>query len=306
MTSTGLCAKGLHPRTGKKPCTECKKARDRAYYEKRREHIKARSRKRYVDNKEAAAAYHRVRYAANREARKKAAREHRAKNLERYRAYDRERGVAQPERKKASNKKAYRDKPELFKARAKARREANPEAERERNKRWHAENKERSLELRVGWYTRNIEHARDLARKQAAKDRDKGRLNLQRRRARLRDSSSPGVTKAQWLAVCSAYVDREGLQLCSYCARRCARPTIDHVVPISRGGRDAPDNVRPACRRCNASKGKKLLSEWRGAPPIPEPTECQPERTYRSSSGTTTIPLQDAQGHIFLTGNPSR
>ena len=35
-------------------------------------------------------------------------------------------------------------------------------------------------------------------------------------------------------------------------------PTIDHVIPISKGGTDTLDNVRLACWKCNMSKGAKL------------------------------------------------
>jgi len=37
---------------------------------------------------------------------------------------------------------------------------------------------------------------------------------------------------------------------------------VDHVVPISRGGRDSLDNLLPACASCNASKKDNLLEEW--------------------------------------------
>ena len=42
---------------------------------------------------------------------------------------------------------------------------------------------------------------------------------------------------------------------CAYC--RGPAETIDHVVPRSRGGRHAWDNVVAACARCNHSKGDK-------------------------------------------------
>lgn len=32
----------------------------------------------------------------------------------------------------------------------------------------------------------------------------------------------------------------------------------DHIVPITRGGTNDPDNGRTICRRCNQSKGNKL------------------------------------------------
>jgi 5-methylcytosine-specific restriction endonuclease McrA len=36
----------------------------------------------------------------------------------------------------------------------------------------------------------------------------------------------------------------------------------EHVIAIASGGADCPENVVPACGRCNASKGKKLLVLW--------------------------------------------
>lgn len=46
---------------------------------------------------------------------------------------------------------------------------------------------------------------------------------------------------------------------CQYCGR--AAENIDHVVPKSRGGRHAWDNVVACCRPCNARKKDRLLSE---------------------------------------------
>ena len=37
-------------------------------------------------------------------------------------------------------------------------------------------------------------------------------------------------------------------------------PTIDHVIPISKGGKDTLDNVRLACWKCNMSKGNKVIT----------------------------------------------
>ena len=50
---------------------------------------------------------------------------------------------------------------------------------------------------------------------------------------------------------------------CLYCARPLEAPALtrDHVVPLSRGGRDRWENVVTACRRCNQHKGSRLLEE---------------------------------------------
>lgn len=49
---------------------------------------------------------------------------------------------------------------------------------------------------------------------------------------------------------------------CAYCGER-KDLTLDHVVPVSRGGRHAAGNFLPACVSCNSSKNDKFLAEWR-------------------------------------------
>jgi len=48
---------------------------------------------------------------------------------------------------------------------------------------------------------------------------------------------------------------------CTYCGG--PGGTVDHVIPLSRGGHHAEGNLAPACGPCNSSKRDKLLIEWR-------------------------------------------
>jgi 5-methylcytosine-specific restriction protein A len=45
--------------------------------------------------------------------------------------------------------------------------------------------------------------------------------------------------------------------LCHYCGKKFAHPelTLDHIVPLARGGFTTPGNCVPACRECNRNKG---------------------------------------------------
>jgi len=38
--------------------------------------------------------------------------------------------------------------------------------------------------------------------------------------------------------------------------------TMDHIVPIARGGRSTKSNVVPACKTCNNAKKQLLPMEW--------------------------------------------
>ncbi len=122
------------------------------------------------------------------------------------------------------------------KARSRAKYRANPQAEQLRLKRWAQANPEK---IKATYRTRN-----------------------HRRRARLCDACSPGVTPAEWAAVCEQFSDGETVW-CAYCEK--PANTVDHVRSIAHGGRDEPDNVVPACGSCNSSKrNKRLLWQWIG------------------------------------------
>jgi 5-methylcytosine-specific restriction endonuclease McrA len=57
------------------------------------------------------------------------------------------------------------------------------------------------------------------------------------------------------------YEEQEGR--CAYCGITLYDDyAVDHVVPLSRGGTNWPDNLAVACMFCNQSKHDRLLSEW--------------------------------------------
>jgi len=51
---------------------------------------------------------------------------------------------------------------------------------------------------------------------------------------------------------------------CVYCAHRLPSElaTLDHVVPVARGGLHVPGNLVTACARCNRLKGDMLPHEF--------------------------------------------
>lgn len=51
--------------------------------------------------------------------------------------------------------------------------------------------------------------------------------------------------------------------VCHYCGKKFppSQLTMDHVVPVARGGRSTRGNVVPCCRACNASKGAATPAE---------------------------------------------
>ena len=52
--------------------------------------------------------------------------------------------------------------------------------------------------------------------------------------------------------------------ICHYCHRKVGRAvlTMDHVVPLSRGGKSSKGNIVPSCKECNNKKKYLLPIEW--------------------------------------------
>ncbi|GFG55418.1 HNH endonuclease [Mycolicibacterium agri] len=64
------------------------------------------------------------------------------------------------------------------------------------------------------------------------------------------------LTEAQWVALKAAWGG------CAYCGAAGTPLQKDCVLPISRGGRYAIDNVVPCCRSCNTSKCNAEVTSW--------------------------------------------
>jgi len=45
---------------------------------------------------------------------------------------------------------------------------------------------------------------------------------------------------------------------CRYCGKKSPTMTVDHVMPVTRGGDHNEENLVAACRSCNSKKGNKI------------------------------------------------
>lgn len=147
---------------------------------------------------------------------------------------------------------------------AKASLPKNRARRKELNQSYYAKNKE-AIKAHVRLeskrkYDADPEAARARKKAWAKANPEKERARIQRRRALVLGNKSTGVTPEEWTNICAHHDWR-----CAYCfAKR--KLTRDHVLALSRGGRDEPSNVVPACRRCNSSKSSKELRVWLDLP----------------------------------------
>jgi 5-methylcytosine-specific restriction enzyme A len=66
------------------------------------------------------------------------------------------------------------------------------------------------------------------------------------------------LRRSQW------WKNRRSSGRCHYCQDTFppTEMTMDHVVPLSRGGRTVKSNVVPSCKECNNQKKYMLPLEW--------------------------------------------
>jgi 5-methylcytosine-specific restriction endonuclease McrA len=76
---------------------------------------------------------------------------------------------------------------------------------------------------------------------------------IKRERARARE-----LRRSQW------WKRRRAAGTCHYCGRKFPprELTMDHLVPLVRGGRSTKGNLVPACKECNTAKKQRLAFEW--------------------------------------------
>lgn len=73
--------------------------------------------------------------------------------------------------------------------------------------------------------------------------------------SRRRTISKQGdLTPNQWLSI------KYQSPICPMCGRfvECENLTLDHIIPVSKGGQHTRSNVQPLCRSCNARKGNRV------------------------------------------------
>ena len=123
-------------------------------------------------------------------------------------------------------KKKYRDKNrEILNQKSREYTKLNPEKRKEAKRKWANNNKLHKSVLNKNWNAKKL-----------------GVIG--------------SFTKEEYQTLLNSYNNN-----CGYCFERSAY-TIDHIIPVSKGGTNYISNIMPACLECNGQKSNRLLSEW--------------------------------------------
>lgn len=155
--------------------------------------------------------------------------------------------IANPDKVKAALAK-WRSNPE------------NRKRELETNKQWIRANKEKRAAHKRR--ARQKDPAKEDARIQRWRDANPERYrqtarNIVNRRTHNKRANGGTYSIKEWKELC----DRFG-NVCLDCGEK-KKLTIDHVIPVTKGGTNFIDNLQPLCMTCNLKKGNRIVVDFR-------------------------------------------
>lgn len=162
--------------------------------------------------------------------------------------------------------------PDKAKAANKKYRKAHPDRVAARSRRWRSNNREHVRELKRNWRNANIDAQRERDRQRYAANPTPWRVrsaqwrksnpqqhNALARNYRARKANAEGSHNKQDIEWIGASQD----WLCYWCNADCSQEhTVDHIIALSNGGCNGPENLVVACKSCNSSKSARLPEEW--------------------------------------------
>lgn len=147
----------------------------------------------------------------------------------------------------------------LYAARKRAKYATDKENNLARQRIWRENNKEALAASKRAYREANKDRVVIAIKAWLAQNRDRVRIYRKTRRARKIGAVGRYTTadiSLLWKAQNAKCVG------CGYSLELSC--TVDHKIPLSRGGSNWPENLQLLCKPCNSSKGTKTMEEWRG------------------------------------------
>jgi hypothetical protein len=112
--------------------------------------------------------------------------------------------------------------------------------------------------------------------------------------------SNRGQYDHNWRKIRLTILQRDGF-ICAYCGQQA--DTVDHIIPLNKGGSHDPENLTAACNRCNGSK--RDSSSFFLKPSSPHaPTPFSPLGSAMTRVNPRGAFSKTIGGELGETGNP--
>jgi 5-methylcytosine-specific restriction endonuclease McrA len=131
-----------------------------------------------------------------------------------------------------------------------------PEKNKAYAARYHREHKQQRTEAARRHRAENKEWWKEVRKKYAKTE--KGIMSSRNARHRRRAAVANGNVSTNDLVA----LKKKAKGRCYYCGEKCKSLTLDHIVPISKGGRHSLDNLVMSCQPCNRNKSDRDPAEY--------------------------------------------
>jgi 5-methylcytosine-specific restriction endonuclease McrA len=99
------------------------------------------------------------------------------------------------------------------------------------------------------WYVENRQRVIDRVKEWRLCNKGKRQIESANRRA---EKSNGTLTNKEWSEIKNSFGNK-----CLCCGSNEKRLTVDHVIPLSKGGLHVKENIQPLCINCNSKKHTK-------------------------------------------------
>lgn len=159
-------------------------------------------------------------------------------NLDKVRENARKRRAKNPEKFNADRARWVKENPDKRKQIVRNYHVNHKEQEKIKDKKWKKSNPSKVRKFINNWFTKNPHKSTEY--------------NQKRRAIKLKVGGV--ITSKEWKNLLEKYDNT-----CLCCNRKDVKLTLDHVIPLSRGGSNTIENAQPLCRSCNSSKHDKII-----------------------------------------------
>ncbi len=133
----------------------------------------------------------------------------------------------------------------------------NKEKITERKKSYRTKNIDAIKAKKVSYYLDNRDHILNKSHNYYLTMKDDDSFKIKRKirkyRRKTSEKNAGHFTPTEWKEVLEKYGEA-----CLHCGST-EHITIDHVIPLIKGGPNTKDNLQPLCLTCNCSKGTKTI-----------------------------------------------
>lgn len=147
---------------------------------------------------------------------------------------------------------------------------ANREESLAKHREWYSQNRDKARAAMRAWQSQNRakltayqreryrndpavrQRVLESRKRHVARNPEKNRVSSLRYWARKKQASGDFTTE-EWIRLCDYYGNR-----CLACGKQ-ESISIDHIVPLSKGGSNDISNLQPLCLSCNSSKNARTI-----------------------------------------------